>query len=168
MYKQDSIAAQCLFPQSCRSCAPTLGRSVRHGQIIRSRAARLSSRCLSSYIHGYSSPYKHLPIHASCFMLHASCLLLGCFESNCYNDWHDNSPLNSPSNSPPPLLLSASHSLLLSSSHLLIFPSCPLPLHPSLPPSPSSLDLLPSLALSRCSPRLTGWPFCPSSSPHLL
>lgn len=91
-------------------CAPTLGRSVRHGQIIRSRAVRLSSRCSSSNTAGDSNGHSHA---IGCFML-----LLMLALNRALTDWHDNSPFNSP----PPLAVTLSLpsllSFVLSSNHL--------------------------------------------------
>lgn len=91
-------------------CAPTLGRSVRHGQIIRSRAVRLSSRCSSSNTAGDSNGHSHA---IGCFML-----LLMLALNRTLTGWHDNSPFNSP----PPLAVTLSLpsllSFVLSSYHL--------------------------------------------------
>ncbi|KAL7798019.1 hypothetical protein V8C43DRAFT_277581 [Trichoderma afarasin] len=89
-------------------CAPTLGRSVRHGQIIRSRAVWLSSRCSSSNTAGDSNGHSHA---IGCFMLSLMLAL-----NRALTDWHDNSPFNSP----PPLTVALSLPSLHLLFHLLI------------------------------------------------
>lgn len=139
-------------------CAPTLGRSVRHGQIIRSRAVRLSSRCSSSVL---TEPEIQM---GTPMPLDASCCSLMLALNRALTDWHDNSPFNSPPALAVTLSLHLSHlSFVPSSDHLSYSPS----VFCHLDSSPLPLPRWHSPAILS-SPRLTGWPSCPSSSPPLL